>query len=78
MSSKVEEIARKVQELPQEERDEFLAWLAEFEAEHFDAWDAEIARDSRPGGRLSRVMERVRRDVDEGRTRPLDEILDQP
>ncbi len=76
MTTKVEKIAEEVRALPQDEREEFLSWLADFELEHSDDWDAEIARDSQPGGRLEHVLKRVRRDIAEGRTKPLDEILD--
>lgn len=42
-----------------------LSWLAEFElgqTDHqTDQWDAEIARDSKPGGRMPRVLDRVQR-----------------
>ena len=62
--------------LPEDEREEFLSWLAEFELEHSDEWDREIERDSQPGGRLEQVLQRARRDIAAGRTKPLDEILD--
>ena len=58
------------------EREEFLSWLADFEIERADDWDKKIARDSQPGGRLERVLGRVRKDIAEGRTKPLDEVLD--
>jgi hypothetical protein len=76
MTAKVEEIAAQVKALPNNEWEEFLSWLADFEIERSDEWDKEIARDSQPGGRLERVLERVRKDIAEGRTKPLDEVLD--
>jgi DNA-binding transcriptional ArsR family regulator len=76
MTAKVEKIAEQVKALPEDEREEFLSWLADFEMEHSDDWDKEIARDSRPGGRLERVLGRVRKDIAEGRTKPLNEVLD--
>jgi hypothetical protein len=76
MTAKVEKIAEQVKALPEDEREEFLSWLADFEIEHNDDWDKEIARDSQPGGRLERVLGRVREDIAEGRTKPLDEVLD--
>lgn len=75
MSTRVEQIAEQVKALPEEEREEFLSWLADFESEHSDEWDRQIAQDSQPGGRLSRVLDRVRREIAEGRTKPLDEVL---
>ena len=50
--------------------------MADFELAHSDAWDDEIARDSQPGGRLTDMLDRVHRDIAEGRTIPLDEFLD--
>ncbi|MFP4641990.1 MAG: hypothetical protein ACLFPU_07425 [Dehalococcoidia bacterium] len=76
MTARVKKLAEQVKALPDDEREEFLSWLAEFEAEHSDDWDKEIARDSQPGGRLEGVLERVHRDIAEGRTKPLDEVLD--
>lgn len=76
MTTKVEEIADQVKALPDDEREEFLSWLADFEIEHSDDWDKEIARDSQPRGRLERVLKRVRKDIAAGRTKPLDEVLD--
>ena len=76
MTAKVEKIAEQVKALPEDERDQFLSWLADFELEHSDEWDKEIARDSQPGGRLEHVLNRVRKDIAEGRTKPLDEFLD--
>lgn len=76
MIANVEKIAEQVRALPEEQRDEFLSWLAEYELEQTDDWDAEIARDSLPEGRLAHVLERVRGDIAEGRTKPLDEVLD--
>lgn len=76
MTAKVKIIAEQVKALQEDEREEFLSWLADFEVEHSDAWDMEIARDSQPGGRLECVLERVRKDIAEGRIKPLDEVLD--
>ena len=49
----------------------FLSWLVDFEIEHSDDWDNEIARDSKAGGRLERVLGRVHQDIAQGRTKPL-------
>jgi hypothetical protein len=76
MTANVQKIVEQVKALPEEERDEFLAWLAEYELRQADEWDEQIARDSQPGGRLDRVLQRVREDIAAGRTKPLDEILD--
>jgi len=76
MSTRVEQIAEQVKSLPLSEREELLAWLADFELGQVDAWDEEVARDSQPGGRMQRVIDRVRRDIAEGRTKPLGEVID--
>ena len=61
MTARVKKIAEQVMALPQDEREEFLSWLADFEAGDSDDWDKDIARDSQPGGRLEGVLERVRK-----------------
>ena len=76
MTTRVEQIAEQVKSLPLSEREEFLAWLADFELGQADAWDEEIARESKPGGRMQNVLDRVRRDIAEGRTKPLGEVID--
>jgi len=76
MTTRVEQIAEQVKALPEHEREDFLSWLSDFELEHSDAWDDEIAQDSKPGGRLGNVLDRARRDIAEGRTKPLDEVID--
>ena len=76
MTTAVQKIVDEVRQLRKAELDELLAWLADYQLSEMDAWDQEIAADSLPGGRLERVLRRVRRDVAEGRTRPLDEVLD--
>ena len=76
MTVTVEKIAEAVRALPQKELEEFLSWLADYELEHPDRWDKQMERDSRPGGRLDAVLGRVRGDIAAGRTKPLDEVID--
>jgi hypothetical protein len=76
MTTRVEHIAEQVKSPPLSEREELLAWLADFELGQVDAWDEEIARDSQLSGRMQRVLDRVRRDIAEGRTKPLGEVID--
>jgi len=76
MTTQVEKIAEQVKALPEDEREEFLSWLVDFEIEHSDDWDSEIARDTQPGGRLERVLGRVHKDIAQGKTKPLSEVLD--
>jgi hypothetical protein len=75
MTALVEKIAGEVQALPERELDEFLSWLAEYELAHPDRWDRQLERDSQPGGRLDAVLKRVRGDIAAGRTKPLDEVI---
>jgi len=75
MTATVQKIANEVKSLPEKELDEFLSWLAEYELAQSDQWDAEIERDSQPGGRLDVVLKRVRGDIAAGKTKPLDEVI---
>lgn len=65
--SSVEEIERKVSELPPEDLRRFREWFGEFEAE---LWDRQIERDLR-AGRLDALVEEARTEHRSGRTRPL-------
>jgi hypothetical protein len=76
MTAAVEKLASEIQGLSQEELGQFLSWLAQYQAEQMDQWDRQIERDSSPGGRLQSVLDRVRKDISAGRTKPLDEVLD--
>jgi len=76
MTASVQKIAEQVKALPTNDLGEFLAWLAEYELEHPDEWDKEMERDSRPGGRLEALIKRARKDIAEGRVKPLDEVID--
>jgi hypothetical protein len=76
MKAVVRKIAEQVKALPESELNEFLSWLAEYEAGHPDEWDKEIERDSQDGGALSPILKRVRKDITAGRTKPLDEVID--
>jgi len=75
MTATVEKIADEVIALPEKELDEFLSWLSDYELAHPDRWDKEIERDSLPGGRLDAVISRVRNDIAAGRTKPLDDVI---
>ena len=75
MTTVVEKIADEVRSLPREQFDELLAWLSAYEIERPDAWDEEMERDSQPGGRLQDAIDRARKDIAAGRTKPLDEVL---
>ncbi|MCX5757529.1 MAG: hypothetical protein NTU83_03295 [Candidatus Hydrogenedentes bacterium] len=76
MTANVRQIAGQVRALSEKELDELLSWLADYELETSDEWDKELEQDSQDGGRLSSVLERVRSDIASGKTRPLDEFID--
>lgn len=75
MTALVEKLVDEVRALPRAQLDEFLAWLAEYELRQLDDWDREMERDCLPGGRLQDVIDRARKDIAAGRTKPLDEVL---
>jgi hypothetical protein len=76
MKASVKKLTEQVKVLPEGELDEFLSWLEEYEMGHLDEWHKEIERDSQNGGSLSSVLNRVRTDIASGKTKPLDEVLD--
>ncbi|MBN1508060.1 MAG: hypothetical protein JW955_14510 [Sedimentisphaerales bacterium] len=76
MKAAVKKIAEQVKALSESELDEFLSWLTEYGLGHPDTWDKEIERDSQNGEALSPTLKRVRAEIKAGRTKPLDEILD--
>ena len=75
VTATVEKLVGEICELSQEELDQFLSWLAQYQAEQMDQWDRQIERDSSPRGGLQSVLDRVRKDISAGRTKPLDEVL---
>ena len=78
MTTTVQRIADEVLSLRETEREELLSWLADYEMAHPDHWDKDIERDSQPGGRLDAVLSRVREDIAAGRTKSLDEVINNP
>ncbi len=76
MTNRVAQIAEQVKSLPLSEREELFDWLADLALGQQDGWDEEITRDSQLGGRMERVLDRVRRDIAAGRTKPLGEVID--
>ena len=66
----VEAIKDAIAGLPAEERHSLAAWLNELE---YDAWDREMVKDFSPGGRGAALAERVKRQIAEGKARPMEE-----
>jgi len=76
MTTIVEKIADQIRSLPRAQLDEFLVWLADYELQQSDQWDKEMEQDCLPGGRMQDIIARARKDISAGRTKPLDEVLD--
>jgi hypothetical protein len=72
LMSTVTEIIEAVKCLGVEEKGEFLARLREVDFE--EAWDLQISADAQ-GGRLDHLWQQALEDIKAGRTKPLDEVL---
>jgi hypothetical protein len=72
LMSTVTEIIEAVKSLGIEEKGEFLARLSEVDFE--EAWDLQIAADAQ-AGRLDHLWQQALEDIKAGRTKPLDEVL---
>jgi hypothetical protein len=70
--STVTEIIEAVKSLGVEEKGEFLSRLTEIDFE--DAWDRQIAADA-AAGKLDPLWRQALEDIEAGRAKPLDEVL---
>lgn len=68
----VAELIEAVKELSEEQKGEFLERLAEIDFD--DAWDRQIEADA-TAGRLDPLWQQALEDIEAGRTKPLDEVL---
>ena len=68
----LEAIKEAVAGLPEDERHSLAAWLNELD---YDEWDKQIVKDFSPGGRGMAWAERVKREIAEGKARPMEEGL---
>jgi hypothetical protein len=68
----VAELIEAVKELSEEQKGEFLERLAEIDFD--DAWDRQIEADAK-AGRLDPLWQQALEDIEAGRTKPLDEVL---
>lgn len=68
----VEAIKNAITALPLEERHSLAWWLNELE---YDAWDRQMVKDFSAGGRGMALVEKVKREVAEGKTIALQEGL---
>ena len=69
--STVIEIQAAIQKLTPAEKRQLEDWFLEMQA---DAWDAQIEEDIN-AGRLDHLIARAEADIAAGRTKPLDEVL---
>jgi hypothetical protein len=60
--------------LPEEERRSLASWLNELD---YDGWDRQMVKDFSPGGRGAALVEKVRRQIAEGKVTPLADGLAQ-
>lgn len=56
--------------LPEDDRHSLAAWLNDLE---YDAWDRQMVKDFTPGGRGMAWAARVKRQIAEGKARPMEE-----
>ena len=61
----VEAIKNAISDLPPEDRHSLASWLNELE---YDAWDKQMVNDFSPGGRGMALLEKVKREISEGKT----------
>lgn len=70
---KVSEIIEALKKLPADQKGEFLDRLHEVDFD--DAWDRQIEQDAK-AGRLDKLWRSALNDIKSGRTKPLDEVID--
>ena len=70
--STVAEILEAVKQLPEEQKGEFLDRLREIDFE--DTWDRQIEADAK-AGRLDPLWLQAVKDIEAGRSKPLDEVI---
>ena len=66
----VEAIKEAIAELPDEERAALASWLMTHE---YDKWDKQMVEDFSSGGRGSHLVEKINRQIDEGKFQPMGE-----
>jgi hypothetical protein len=64
----VEAIKAAIEQLTERERRELADWFEQLDEA---AWDAEMEQDFSPGGRGHHLVERINREIDEGKFSPL-------
>ena len=66
----MEAIKAAITELPEEERHSLALWLNELD---YDEWDKEMVKDFSAGGRGYHLVEKVKREIAEGKARAMED-----
>ena len=77
MSATVEKILKEVKNLSSQERQEPWDRVAAEEANNLDDWEKQIERDSK-AGKLDHLLAELKEDIQAGRVKPLDEVINEP
>jgi uncharacterized membrane protein YkoI len=77
MSATVEKILEEVKSLSSQEREELWDRVAVEEANNLDDWEKQIERDSK-AGKLDQLLAELKKDIQAGRVKPLDEVINEP
>jgi uncharacterized membrane protein YkoI len=77
MSATVEKILKEVKNLSTQERQELWDRVAAEEANNLDDWEKQIERDSK-AGKLDHLLAELKEDIQAGRVKPLDEVINEP
>lgn len=70
----IDAIKEAIAGFPESERHSLAAWLNELD---YDAWDKEMVADFSPGGRGMGLVDKVKRDIAQGKAVPYEEGLKQ-
>jgi len=65
------EIQRVIERLPEDQQASLASWMASRDNAR---WDAELERDFSPGGAGMELLDRVKRDVSKGHSRPFPQV----
>jgi len=77
MSATLEKILKEVKNLSSQERQELWDRVAAEEANNLDDWEKQIKRDSK-AGKLDHLLAELKEDIQAGRVKPLDEVINEP
>ena len=66
----MEAIKAAISQLTADQRHSLVTWLAELD---YNQWDQEMVKDFSPGGRGYHLVEKLKKDIAEGKARPMEE-----